>query len=48
VRFVGLAGSVHAWEIVTVTADPTSTAASALLWEINEAKSGRRPAAVIR
>jgi DNA-binding transcriptional LysR family regulator len=48
VRFIGLAGSVRAWEIVSVTADPTSTAASALLWEINEAKSGRRPAAVIR
>jgi DNA-binding transcriptional LysR family regulator len=47
VRFIALAGSLRPCEILTVTADPTSTAASALLREVNEAKSGRRPAAVI-
>ncbi|GAA3812895.1 LysR substrate-binding domain-containing protein [Sphaerisporangium flaviroseum] len=46
VRFVGLAGVVPAWETVTVTGDPTSAAAAALLREVHEAKSGARPAAV--
>jgi DNA-binding transcriptional LysR family regulator len=47
VRFIGLAGSVPPWETVTVTADPTGAAAAALLKEVHEAKSGRRPAALI-
>jgi DNA-binding transcriptional LysR family regulator len=47
VRFIGLAGVVPAWETVTVTGDPTSAAAAALLREVHEAKSGRRAAAVI-
>ncbi|WP_248961120.1 LysR family transcriptional regulator [Sphaerisporangium perillae] len=47
VHFVGLAGNVPAWETVTVTGDPTSAAAAALLEEVNLAKSGRlSPAAV--
>ncbi|WP_440105816.1 LysR family transcriptional regulator [Streptosporangium sp. H16] len=41
VRFVGLAGAVPAWETVTVTGDPTSAAAAALLREVHEARSGR-------
>ncbi|SNS49476.1 transcriptional regulator, LysR family [Streptosporangium subroseum] len=45
VRFIGLAGIVSAWEIITVTADPTSAAAVALLREVHETKSGRRPTA---
>ncbi|MGS2647966.1 LysR substrate-binding domain-containing protein [Streptosporangium sp. LJ11] len=40
VRFVGLAGAVPAWETVTVTGDPTSAAAAALLREVHEARSG--------
>jgi DNA-binding transcriptional LysR family regulator len=47
VRFIGLAGIVPAWETVTVTGDPTSAAAAALLREIHEARNGRRSAAVI-
>ncbi|MCW2876569.1 MAG: LysR family transcriptional regulator [Sphaerisporangium sp.] len=47
VRFIGLAGIVPAWEIVTVTGDPTSAAAAALLREVHEAKSGRRLATMI-
>jgi DNA-binding transcriptional LysR family regulator len=47
VRFVGLAGTVPAWETVTVTGDPTSAAAAALLREVHETKSGRQSAAVI-
>ncbi|MFC7380719.1 LysR family transcriptional regulator [Sphaerisporangium rhizosphaerae] len=34
VRFVPLAGAVPPWEIVTVTGDPTSAAAAALLREV--------------
>ncbi|MFB9681566.1 LysR family transcriptional regulator [Streptosporangium vulgare] len=41
VRFVGLAGAVPAWETVTVTGDPTSAAAAALLREVHEARGGR-------
>ncbi|WP_440073579.1 LysR family transcriptional regulator [Streptosporangium sp. OZ121] len=44
VRFVGLAGAVPAWETVTVTGDPTSAAAAALLREVHEARSGRTAA----
>ncbi|MEU8383139.1 LysR family transcriptional regulator [Streptosporangium sp. NPDC048865] len=40
VRFVGLAGAVPAWETVTVTGDPTSAAAAALLREVHAARSG--------
>jgi DNA-binding transcriptional LysR family regulator len=46
VRFIALAGAVPAWEIITVTGDPTSAAAAALLREISETKSGRRSAAL--
>jgi DNA-binding transcriptional LysR family regulator len=46
VRFIGVAGIVPDWEIVTVTGDPTSAAAAALLREVHEAKSGRRFAAM--
>jgi DNA-binding transcriptional LysR family regulator len=38
-RFVELAGNVPAWEIVTVTSDPTSSAASAMLREVNRARA---------
>jgi DNA-binding transcriptional LysR family regulator len=41
VRFIGLAGSVPAWETVSMTGDPTSAAAAPLLRAIHEAKSGR-------
>jgi DNA-binding transcriptional LysR family regulator len=44
VRFVGLAGAVPSWETVTVTGDPTSAAAAALLREVHEARSGRTAA----
>jgi hypothetical protein len=37
--FVELAGNVPAWEIVTVTSDPTSSAASALLREAHPARA---------
>lgn len=47
VRFVGLAGTVPAWETVTVTSDPTGTAAAALLHEVAEAKSGRLVPALV-
>jgi DNA-binding transcriptional LysR family regulator len=47
VRFIRLAGIVPAWETVTVTGDPTSAAAAALLREVHEARNGRRSAAVI-
>jgi DNA-binding transcriptional LysR family regulator len=47
VRFVGLSGAVPAWETITVTGDPTSAAAAALLGEVQEAKSGRRAAALV-
>jgi DNA-binding transcriptional LysR family regulator len=47
VRFVGLSGTVPAWETITVTGDPTSAAAAALLGEVQEAKSGRRAAALV-
>ncbi|WP_405140009.1 LysR family transcriptional regulator [Sphaerisporangium sp. NBC_01403] len=46
VRFVELAGAVPAWETVTVTGDPMSAAAAALLHEVHEARSGRGPGAV--
>jgi DNA-binding transcriptional LysR family regulator len=42
VRFIGLADDVAAWETVSVTSDPTSAAAAALLRAVHEAKSGRR------
>ncbi|MFE2427318.1 LysR family transcriptional regulator [Streptomyces sp. NPDC059373] len=47
VRFVGLSGTVPAWETITVTGDPTSAAAAALLREVQETKSGRRAAALV-
>jgi DNA-binding transcriptional LysR family regulator len=37
VRFIELAGDVPAWETVSVTADPTSAAAAALLREVRTA-----------
>jgi DNA-binding transcriptional LysR family regulator len=40
-RFVPLAGTVPAWETVTVTGDPTGAAAAALLRAVHDAKSGR-------
>ncbi|WP_424535120.1 LysR family transcriptional regulator [Sphaerisporangium viridialbum] len=46
VRFVELAGAVPAWETVTVTGDPMSAAAAALLHEVHEARSGRGPGAL--
>jgi hypothetical protein len=46
-HFVGLAGAVPAWETVTVTGNPTSAAAAALLREVHVAKSGGRSAAII-
>jgi DNA-binding transcriptional LysR family regulator len=39
-RFIELAGTVPEWETVTVTSDPTSAAASALLREVHRARSG--------
>jgi DNA-binding transcriptional LysR family regulator len=45
--FVGLAGDIPAWETATITPDPTSAAAAPLLLDVHEAKSGRRPAAII-
>jgi DNA-binding transcriptional LysR family regulator len=39
-RFIDLAGTVPEWETVTVTSDPTSAAASALLREVHRAGSG--------
>ncbi len=42
VHFIGLADEVPDWEIVSVTSDPTSTAATALLRAVHDAKSGRR------
>jgi DNA-binding transcriptional LysR family regulator len=47
VRFIGLAGPVPAWETATVTSDPTSAAAAALLEAVREARSGRRAAAPV-
>jgi DNA-binding transcriptional LysR family regulator len=47
VRFIGLTGTVPAWETITVTGDPTSAAAAALLRQVQESKSGRRSAALI-
>ncbi|MDX6345471.1 MAG: hypothetical protein QOF84_261 [Streptomyces sp.] len=47
VRFVGLSGTVPAWETITVTGDPTSAAAAALLREVQETKSGRRAAVLV-
>jgi DNA-binding transcriptional LysR family regulator len=41
-RFIELAGDVPAWETVSVTADPTSAAAAALLREVEAAKVGAR------
>ena len=41
-RFIGLADDVAAWETVSVTSDPTSAAAGALLKAVRQAKSGRR------
>ena len=46
-RFVALGGIIPAWETATVTPDPISAAAAALLLEVHEAKSGRVPAAMI-
>jgi len=43
VRFIDLDGDVPAWETVSVTADPTSAAAAALLHEV---RAARAPAAV--
>ncbi len=42
VRFVPLDGEVPAWETVSVTADPTSAAAAALLREVHAGRSARR------
>ena len=44
VRFVGLADETAVWETASVTGDPTSAAAAALLEAVRSAKSGRRPA----
>jgi hypothetical protein len=44
VRFIGLADDVAAWETVSVTSDPTSAAAAALLTAVYQAKSGSRAA----
>lgn len=41
VRFIGLDAEVPAWETVTVTADPPSAAASALLHRVGLAAAGR-------
>lgn len=38
VRFIDLDGDVPAWETVSVTADPTSAAAAALLYEVRAAR----------
>jgi hypothetical protein len=45
-RFIELAGAVPEWETVTVTSDPTSAAASALLREVHRARSGDRAEAL--
>ncbi|MGH6656290.1 MAG: LysR family transcriptional regulator [Actinocrinis sp.] len=42
VRFVGLDGEVPAWETVSVTADPTSAAAAALLREVHTGRTVER------
>lgn len=42
VRFVELAGEVPAWETVSVTTDPTSAAAAALLREVDRVKAPAR------
>jgi DNA-binding transcriptional LysR family regulator len=39
VRFIELAGEVPAWETVSVTTDPTSAAAAALLREVDRVKA---------
>lgn len=39
VRFIELSGSLPAWQVVTVTADPTGAAATALLRAVHEARS---------
>ncbi len=41
VRFIELAGDVPAWETVSVTTDPTSAAAAALLREVDRAKAAQ-------
>jgi DNA-binding transcriptional LysR family regulator len=48
VRFIGLADTMPAWETVTVTSDPTSAAAAALLRAVREARSGRRSPGPLR
>ncbi|MEV6010104.1 LysR family transcriptional regulator [Streptomyces sp. NPDC051976] len=40
-RFIALSGTVPTWETVTVTSNPTSAAATALLRAVHHAKSGR-------
>lgn len=42
VRFIELAGEVPAWETVSVTTDPTSAAAAALLREVDLIKAATR------
>jgi DNA-binding transcriptional LysR family regulator len=42
VRFIPLAGSVPAWELVTVTCTPTSAAATALLHRVHQETHGSR------
>lgn len=44
VQFLGLADDVAVWETASVTGDPTSAAAAALLKAVQAAKSGGRPA----
>jgi DNA-binding transcriptional LysR family regulator len=46
VRFIELGGLIPTWDTVTVTGDPTSTAATALLREVHEARSDRGLTAV--
>jgi DNA-binding transcriptional LysR family regulator len=46
VHFIGLAGPIPPWETVSVSNDPTSAAAAALLEVVNEAKGGRKLATV--
>ncbi|MEY9965692.1 DNA-binding transcriptional LysR family regulator [Streptacidiphilus sp. MAP12-16] len=41
-RFIAIAGTLPPWKTVTVTSDPTSPAAAALLREVRQDRSGRR------
>jgi DNA-binding transcriptional LysR family regulator len=47
VRFIGIDGTVPAWETISVTGDPTSAAAAAFLREVHGARAGGRSAALI-